>query len=138
MILENWIQCNKGNVMFARLNVFADSKESKQDVEEWERLYNEYLQKYGLNDIYKQYLTLKIKIAKCQIDYILHSNRRTLNDIRIYENDLEKIKNISDSGTTIEEILMHLSKWFKNGILRTKDVTLGEYLILLKQYERAN
>lgn len=137
MILHNWLKCLEGKINFARINPTENDEITQQDLNAWNKIYDNYLDTYGLNEIAKKFIKLKIKLARSQNDYIIKETKFLFNVIRILNVEIEKLEKEMNKGVSTESVLVHLSKFmgFKQ---TTKTLTVREYFDLLKEYERAH
>lgn len=137
MILFNWLQCVEGKVNYARINASDHDKLNEKDIEAWEKIYDSYINFYGINALYKEYLSKAKKKALAQLEYTITRKKIHFNVIRIMDVELEKLKNRMNQGVTTESVLVHLSKYmgFKQD---PKKLTVKEYFSMIKEYERAN
>ena len=133
MPLEAWEECEKGNIRF----VNKDKKTRKSDVDNWTRLYDEYLKRYGLGANFDEIIRIKKKLIYLRCNYILNGNKKILNQITIEEKKLLTLEGASVDGLTIGETLVHLGKWLGYRIDKRK-ITIVEYKVYLEEYERAH
>jgi hypothetical protein len=132
--LHNWIQCTKGDIKYVRTD---KNGTEQQDREAWEKIYNEYLQRYGLAKTYKRYLEQLKKITQAELDYVIKEDRFKLTVMEMEKQRLEQMVNNFGSGISIEAMLIHLCKWI-GYFIKTKNITVVEYFNLMKEYERSN
>jgi hypothetical protein len=137
MILFNWLQCVDGKFNYARLNATDNDNITDADVLAWEKIYDSYINHFGINKLYQQYLDKCRKRAIAQNDYILTNKKIYFNVIRIMDVEIEKIKNEMNKGISTDQVLVHLTKFmgFRQDI---KKITVIEYFNMIKEYERAN
>ncbi len=137
MILFNWLQCVDGKFNYARLNATDEDTITDADVLAWEKIYDSYINHFGINALYKEYLAKAKKRAIAQLDYVATRKKIHFNIIRIMDVELEKLKTRMNQGVTTESVLVHLSKYmgFRQD---TKKLTVKEYFSMIKEYERAN
>ena len=133
--LYNWIKCNDGKLEYSRKdlskgNVVDDSKA-------WVKLYDEYLQRFGLNSRYKKYLELIRKKALLQAEYVIKKDRFKLTEIKILETKIKDLEVYFGDGQKIEVILTWLSM-FLGFKIDQRNTTVTEYFILLEEYGKAN
>jgi hypothetical protein len=105
----------------------------KYDVESHEIMYDQYIKEMGLGKIRLKMLDLMKKIALLQCEYIISGDRVKLTKSEI---QMEKLKNIlatnnNKEGMTIQQSLVHLSKWI-GSFLDLNKITARQYLDLLK------
>jgi len=137
MPLQNWIECSSGSIQYARIHVNEEDKPNEKDVKSWEKLHDEYIEKYGLSDIYLRLLKVMQKKALLELNYVTTKERFKLTEIEIEEAKLNGMLKNNGSGLTIDESLIHLSKWIGYH-LNPKVLTVIEYFNILKQYGKEN
>ena len=137
ILLFNWNKCCEGAYNYVRLEPTKQDEITEQDVLAWEQVYSDYIKHFGLNKMYERYLKVSTKIATAQNNYVQTNQRRLLNVIRILEFDLEKIKSEMSKGTSIELVLMHLSKYM-NFHQDPKKITVLQFFTMTKEYGRNN
>lgn len=136
--LQNWLNCNNGDLRFARIRLEKGTR--KNDLAAWEHLYNDFLTKVGPSDEFANLLDMLIDRAKLQREYLTTFQngsrvRRKLNAINELTN---KIRNFHETGRSeksmsVSKILNLISK--KQGYqVRIKDLTVLAYFELLKEY----
>ena len=77
------------------------------------------------------------KKALIELEYVETKERFKLTEIEIQETKLKEMLANTGSGMTIEESLIHLSKWIGYR-LNTKEICVVEYFNILKEYGKAN
>lgn len=77
------------------------------------------------------------KKAELQVNYILTKDKFSLTLLEIEEQNLNIMLSNNGNGMTIDQTLVHLSK-FVGYFIRAKDITTGEYFTLLEEYKRIN
>ncbi len=132
--LSNWIECLEGNLQYTRCGAIGDDL---SDFEAWCNIYDQYIAKYGLNKQYKELLEVLKKKALIQCDYVITRDKFSLTLLEIEEQNLKMMLNNRGTGMTIEQTLVHLSK-FVGYWLRAKDITTGEYFTLLDEFNKTN
>ena len=132
--LFNWIKCTSNDLTFVR----KDKKGIEQeDIEAWERIYDSYIAEYGLNEVYKKLLNAMKKKALLEVDYILTRERFKLTEIEMQIANLDAMMMNGGNGMTIEQSLIHLSKWLGSWI-NAKDISTKEYFNLMSEYGKEN
>lgn len=137
ILLYNWLQCTEGKYNFARIGATDSDVIDNHDIEAFEVIYSAYIDKYGINDLYKQYLNLAKKRALAQLEYVATKRKFQFNIIRVMDAKIEDIKKQMNKGITTESVLVHLSK-FMGAYQDPKKITFVYYLSMIKEYERAN
>lgn len=133
MPLLNWEECEKGNVQF----VNKHRKSTKHDVNRWANLYNQYLDRFGLGHNFEEIIRLKRKLIRLRCAYIENGNKKLLNQIIVDEKKLLSLEGGAIDGLTIDETLIHLSKWLGYRIDK-KVISIVEYKSLLDEYGRTH
>lgn len=137
MTLDFWIYATGGDYRYSREFVEKDSEQTAEDVENWFRLYDQYIDKYGFSDKYKKTLKLMKKKALLDLKFVQTRDRFTLMLIEIEEKKILDLMKDNGKGMTVEASLIPLSKWF-GSMLRARDLTVTEYNNLLEHYGRNN
>ena len=130
--LSNWIKCCDGELEYTRI---AKRGNSRADKEAWDILYNQYISKYGLGKLYKRQLEQMKKKANAELDYVITGDKFKLTIIEMETSRLEAMLSTAGTGITIEQSLIHLSKWLGYWI-RTKDISVTEFFDMTKEYEK--
>jgi hypothetical protein len=132
--LFNWIKCTSNDLKFVR----KDKKGTEQeDIEAWERIYDSYIAEYGLNEVYKKLLNAMRKKAMLEVDYILTRERFKLTEIEMQIANLDAMMMNGGNGMTIEQSLIHLSKWLGSWV-NAKEISTKEYFNLMSEYGKEN
>lgn len=137
MPLHNWIKCTEGDLRYSRKKVEKDTEETEQDNESWETIYDEYIEKYGLSELYKKVLELMRKKALLECEYVITGDQFKVTQIAVLEEKLKSSLNNNGKGMSIEQSLIHLSKWLGYPI-NTYKTTVVEYFNILEQYGKGN
>lgn len=133
--LYNWIKCSEGKLEYTRKDI--EKGDLFSDNEAWVKLYDEYLQKFGLNDRYKKYLDLIRKKAILQAEYVIKKDKFKLTEIEITEAKLKDLEVYFGDGQKIEVILTWVSMWLGYKIDQ-RNTTVTEYFTILEEYGKAN
>jgi len=131
--LDNWIKCNNNDVRFVRKDL--NQGNAKLDREVWERIFDSYLNEFGLNKKYEMMLKAIQKRALLELDFVLTRDRFKLTQIELQVERLKSMIANANQGMSIEKTLIHLSKWIGQWI-NSKSITTREYFNLLHEYER--
>jgi len=128
------MQCLEGNINFTRCGTIGTPEKDEQA---WECIHDAYLKRFGMTKHYKALMELLKKKADIQLEYILNKDKFSLTLLEIEEENLKIMLSNNGTGMTIEQTLVHLSK-FVGYWLRTKEITTGEYFTLLEEFKRTN
>jgi hypothetical protein len=132
--LFNFIKCQKGNYEFIRK---GDSGTNEQDEIHWLDIYDQYIKEFGLGKLHTKMLEAMRKKALLQCDYV---ETRDSFKITLIEMQIVKLNGMlanAGSGITIEQTLIHLSKWMGHWI-NIKTIKAKEYFNLVREFERYN
>ena len=87
--------------------------------------------------IYERMLKTMHKKAIAELDYCITGERFNLTQAEVQESVLAGMLKNAGSGRTIEQTLIHLSKWIGQWI-KPKEISAKEYFTLLKELENYN
>lgn len=135
MPLNNWIECNNGNLQYCRLNLNKGNE--KEDLVSWEILQDQYLKDFGLNDSFRELTELQKQKALTELEYIETGKRIILNKVRMLD---EKLKNIlinKGENVEIDVVLVYLSKYLGYKIDKFT-IKVREYFTMLNIYIKEN
>lgn len=134
MPLFNWIQCHNGKFEFTRL---TDVGTPESDVKAWQQIYDDYILQFGLTDLQKKLFKAIKKRALLELDFVITGDRFKLTEIEMQITTIDAMLSNNGSNITIEQTLIHLSKWLGQWI-NARNITVKEYFNLLQQYGKAN
>lgn len=133
--LYNWIKCTESeDKTFVRRGKKGSVRE---DLLKWEIIYDEYIKTYGLSKYYKRVLAQYRKKAEAELNNVLKDDKFQLTLIEMETQKLERILNNGGKGVTIEQTLIHLSKWIGYWI-KVKEISVKEFFDLSKEFTRTN
>ena len=137
MILDNWIECTAGDHKYSRKHVDFESESTEDDTEQWYRIYDGYIEKYGLSDHYNRILKAMKKKALLEIKYVQTRDQFLITLIGIEEEKLKILFQSVGTGMSIEKSLIHLSRWCGYQI-KSNQTTVVEYFNILAEYGRSS
>jgi len=132
MPLYNWIKCTDGDLQYIRQSGH-ELPANQVDENAWFKVYNEYIDIFGLSALYKKTLEAMRRKALLELDFVLTREKFKLTEIALQEAKLKTMLNNNGSSMTIDESLIHLSRWLGYHV-NSKKITVLEYFNLLKQY----
>lgn len=135
MPLYNWIECNKGNIIYVRENIKKGNE--KDDSKFWELLNDEYIKRFGLSDQFIQIIELQKQKALVELDYITTGKRIILNDIKRLEAKLVNMLTNKGNDIEIDVVLVYLSKYLGYKIDKFT-TSVSEYFTMLNVYLKEN
>jgi hypothetical protein len=132
--LKNWIQCTSGQIRFVR----KDLKHGNNFLDElhFEMIFDSYIKEFGLSEMYIKLLKTMHKKTLLELDFVLTRNRFKLTEVEMQIARLENLVNNNKNGMTIEQTLIHLSKWM-NQWIDAKKITTREYFDMMKEFEKS-
>lgn len=130
----NWIKLNDGELKYIRR---PGSKDQGRDEEMWMNLYNQHIEINGLSDLFMRLMKVKKEKALLEVDFVLTRDRFKLTEISIQETKLEGMMANAGEGLTIEQSLIHLSRWLGYKI-NSKEMSAKEYFEILREYGKEN
>lgn len=131
--LYNWDKCLNGEIQYVRKEKKGNKKE---DIENWIKIYDEYLREFGLSKLHKKLLEAIKEKALHECDYVITGDKFKLTLIEMSESKLKQMIEINKVGITTEQTMIHVSKWVGYRI-NPREITVKEYFYLLKEFERA-
>lgn len=107
------------------------------DSKAWEMVYDDYIKINGLGKLYTKLLKTMIKKAKAELDFCISGDRFKLTQADIEEAKIQTMLKNKGNGMTINQTLVHLSKWIGHW-LTIKELKTQEYFDLLNEFEKFN
>lgn len=97
----------------------------------WQEMYNDYMERFGLSEEFKENLDKQIEIAKLKAQLIITGKKHLRTIIRIKEEELNSDNSGIKKPLGLEELLAKMSKsyGFK---LESKELTVVQYYSYLK------
>ena len=129
--LFNWQKCLNGELKYVHLEL----KEEADNQEAFNKLYDEFLQKRGVNKEYQKYLDILKKKALLQCDFLITKDDFKLTQIEIEDAKIVSLQKTSESGLSIEKTLIYLGKWLGYR-LDWKVITVTEFYSIMEEYEK--
>jgi hypothetical protein len=129
--LFNWQKCLNGELKYVNLEL----KEETDNQEAFNKLYDEFLQKRGVNKEYKKYLDILKKKALLQCEFLITKDDFKLTQIEIEDAKIVSLQKTSESGLSIEKTLIYLGKWLGYR-LDWKVITVTEFYSIMEEYEK--
>lgn len=139
--LENWFECSDGNLEYTRIDIEQGTKE--EDKQAWEVIYNDFIDKIGLDEGFIRYIELLKSRALKQLEFVEKlkdgkRNRFLMNGIREISARITAYeKTLSFGGSDRYELLQHLGKMqgYRIDPLTTKTI---EYFKLIDKLKKQN
>ena len=135
--LFNWIKCTNGDLRFVRIDSKSITATNENDVDAWNKIYDDYIKEFGLSEMYIKMLNVMRKKAMLEIDFVINRDRFKLTEIEIELSKLEMMMANNGKGISIEQSLVHLSKWMGHWI-NSKNIITKDYFNLINEYGKAN
>lgn len=136
MLLSHWEKCvEEGDYRFARKYVDKESEATEEDLENWFRIYDTYIKRFGLNPKYERILKVIRKKALLELKFVLTRDPFLHTLIAIEKENLKVLRGSGKKGTTIAKSLIPLGKWYGSH-LRTSEITVEEYQNIMEEYQK--
>lgn len=129
--LFNWQKCLEGDVKYVNL----ENKEDSSNQEAFTKLYDEFLQKRGVNKEYKKYLDILKNKAILQCEFLITKDNFKLTQIEIEDAKIVSLQKTSEGGLSIDKTLIYLGKWLGYR-LDWKVISVAEFYSILEEYEK--
>jgi hypothetical protein len=129
--LFNWQKCLEGDVKYVNLQ----TKEDSSNQEAFNKLYDSFLQKRGVNKEYKKYLDILKKKAMLQCEFLITKDNFKLTQIEIEDAKIVSLQKGSEEGLSIDKTLIYLGKWLGYR-LDWKIISVSEFYSILEEYEK--
>lgn len=129
--LFNWQKCLEGDVKYVNL----EDKEDSSNQEAFTKLYDEFLQKRGVNKEYKKYLDILKNKAILQCEFLITKDNFKLTQIEIEDAKIVSLQKTSEGGLSIDKTLIYLGKWLGYR-LDWKVISVAEFYSILEEYEK--
>jgi hypothetical protein len=124
-----------GESHFIRKNVLDGNPIADQIV--FDDLFDQYIRDFGLSKIHQKLLFAQKKRAMLELDFVITGNRFKLTEIDMQIERINGMLKNAGSGMTIEQSLIHISKWM-NSWINAKSISTREFFVLIKEFERIN
>ena len=132
--LWNWMKCTSGEICYVRKDLVHGNH--LLDEIHFEKIFDSYIKEFGLSEMYIKLLKTMHKKTLLELDFVLTRNRFRLTEVEMQVARLETMVNNNKNGMTIEQTIVHLSKWMNHWI-DAKKVTTREYFDMMKEFERS-
>ena len=110
-------------------------RETDACLKTWEKIYDEYLKKHGLEERYLEFLKLEQSLVKARLDYVINRDRKILNRVDMIEAKIKMMHEFQSEPTELAVTLVHLSKFY--GIkLSIFETTVEEFFTYLNEYKK--
>ena len=128
----NWKRCQKGKKEYTRKDINKGTEE--EDLKAWEKIYDGYLEEFGLGKDYEYYFELRMEKAMLECRLVLEGNLFLQNRINVLE---LKIIEILDRGESQgdNKVLVYLSKWMST-IIQEKTTSVKMVYQMLEAYQQ--
>lgn len=124
-------------MIYTRIDIGTELTETDQDRITWDSLYDQYIKRYGLGKLYKRLLSVMKDKALIECDFVITRDRFKLTELEIKEAELKQMIETNNTGMTIEQAIIYLSKWIGYR-LNPREITVTEYFNILSEYGKAN
>lgn len=139
--LFNWQRCIEGKHHFMLKNAPSGERTESQKQEDYTsfcRIYNTYLERYGLGNQMVKYLEAQGRVIQCRLNYAESGNKSWITDESIHYREMQRLDPNKHKGMTIGQLMVHLNKWMGGQWIRTRDISVEEFHNLIEEYEQSN
>ncbi len=137
MILSNWFKCIDGDLRYSRKVVDLDSEVTEEDVEQWYRIYDTHIARFGFNPKYERILKAMKKKAILELKYVMTRDPFLKTLIAIEREKIATLRKERSGGNDGHSVLVRLSKWYGQ-MLRATEITVLEFHLIREEYGKAN
>jgi hypothetical protein len=109
----------------------VNTEELKQLFETWEKIYNQYIERFGLSPEFLEDLELQMEIAKEKAEFIITGQRHLRTMYRIKEEELASNQKGTQEPLELEALLAKMSKHY-GFKLNSQELTTAQYYGYLK------
>lgn len=92
----------------------------------WEKMFNEWIERFDFSEEYKEHLSQKIKIAELQADYIISGEKHLKTMIKIEKEILKAEEPKEKKPFELESVMWKMSKFY-GFKLNSRELTVSEY-----------
>lgn len=92
----------------------------------WEKMFNEWIERFDFSEEYKEHLDHKIKIAELQADFIISGDKYLKTMIRIEKEVLKSEQPTETKPFELESVMWKMSKFY-GFKLNSRELTVVEY-----------
>jgi hypothetical protein len=124
-----------GEIHFIRKKILDGNEIADSIV--FDELFDQYIAEFGLSKLHDKMLKAQKKRAMLELDFVITGNRFKLTEIDMQIQRINEMLKNAGSGMTIEQSLIHISKWM-NSWINAKTITTREFFILTNEFERIN
>lgn len=132
--IKAWFDIHKtGDYRLLLKNIITINKEDFSKLYElWQVLYNEYIEKFGLSETFKDDLNKQIEIAKLKATYMITGKKHLRTQIRIKEEELKSENKGESKPFELESLLAKMSKYY-GFKLESRELTVTQYYSYLNE-----
>jgi len=136
MPLENWIRITEdGEYQYVCKD--PENTSGVDIAEAWYKVNDEYIQRYGLGQLYKRLLKKMKEKALLQLSYVETRDRFKLTEISLAEAEMKSMMSNRGEGMGIREAVIHLSKYM-GFRLNPKEITVSEFFTIRDKHGKEN
>lgn len=136
MPLENWIKITEDQMLEYVCKDPSDT-EGVDLSEAWCKVNDDYIQRYGLSDLYIRLLKKMKEKALLELTFVETRDRFKLTEIGLAEAELQSMLSNRGEGIGIREALIHLSKYM-GFRLNPKEITVLEFFNIRDKHGKEN
>ncbi len=134
--LYNWIKCTEENDYRYVCKDINNIRGVNLD-EVWYKIFDDYITRFGLSKLHIRMLQVMKQKALLECDYVIERDNFKLTLAELEEKKLQQMISNKGENTSINNVLIYLSKWLGYRI-NTKETTTLEYFEMMKAYGKEN
>jgi len=137
--IYNWRKINETNDLKYLLKQKCGLTKKKFLIlqQAWEKLYDNFLDTFGINDDFKKVMELKRDILVLKINMQMDKDPFIINFIEMKEVELNAIIKSGESGISFNEIKAHVAK-FMGFAINEKETSTRDYYTYVELFKKEN
>lgn len=112
--------------LLLKVIITIDESDFERLFDFWQELYNEYMDRFGLSEEFKDNLNKQIEIANLKAQLVITGKRHLRTIIKIKEEELNSGKTDVEKPVELETLLARMSKYY-GFKLESKELTVTQY-----------
>ena len=125
MPIYNWFKCIEIDKSYVLIDRKKDTKETLEHIEQFEILYGQFIDTFGINEGLKDIITIQNEILCLKIDLAITNDKSIENFIEIAEIELNDLLKDNTKGSNNKTVIM-VEKWL--------GFPIDEYKVSVKKF----
>ena len=135
MPLFNWRKVQEDqDYRYTRLEDIYKGEEEPEDYLAWDKVYESFLETFGVSEYYTRILELRLQKAIAQCDLVITEDRSHNNFIKRYDREITELMN-RDNDMTLGDCISYVSKW-QGYPVQQKKTTVREFYETLETMKK--